>query len=101
MSKNRLDCLMLTSGAVSLNSELRFPAEESGAAHESCLQPTGMTTGFFDLGFEKKERDNITSQELEALRLLAADLLRISDRQVLEAIRHGTLVEVHDETEKT
>jgi len=55
---------------------------------------------FFVFGFEKKERDNITAQELESLRLLAADLLRLSGSQVLEAIRHGTLVEIHDETDK-
>jgi len=30
---------------------------------------------FYMYGFEKNERDNITTKEMEALRLLAADLL--------------------------
>jgi hypothetical protein len=53
---------------------------------------------FFVFGFEKNERDNITSKELEALRALAADLLRLTTKQMIEAIRQGSLVEVHDET---
>jgi len=53
---------------------------------------------FFVFGFEKNERDNITSKELEALRALATDLLRLSAKQMVEAIRQGSLVEVHDET---
>lgn len=52
---------------------------------------------FFVFGFEKNERDNITSKELEALRALAADLLRLTTKQMIEAIRQGSLVEVHDE----
>lgn len=53
---------------------------------------------FFVFGFEKNERDNITSKELEALRALAADLLRLTTKQMIEAIQQGSLVEVHDET---
>ena len=53
---------------------------------------------FFVFGFEKKEKDNITVKELEALRALAADLLQLSDKQMIEAIRKGSLVEVDDET---
>jgi hypothetical protein len=52
----------------------------------------------FVFGFGKSERDNITTNELEALRLLAADLFRLSKKQVIEAIRRGSLVEVNDET---
>jgi hypothetical protein len=50
----------------------------------------------FVYGFEKNEKDNITTKELEALRLLAADLLRFSDEQVLAAMKRGFLVEVYD-----
>jgi hypothetical protein len=53
---------------------------------------------FFVFGFEKNERDNVTVKELEALRALAADLLHLSDKQMIEAIRKGSLVEVDDET---
>jgi len=53
---------------------------------------------FFVFGFEKKEKDNITDKELEALRALASDLLHLSDMQIIEAIRKRSLVEVTDET---
>jgi hypothetical protein len=53
---------------------------------------------FFVFGFEKNERDNITAKELEALRVLAVDLLQLSAEQVFEAIRNASLVEVYDET---
>ena len=52
-------------------------------------------------GFEKNDRDNITTKELEALRLLAADLLQLSNKQVSDAIKRGSLVEVHDEKDNT
>lgn len=52
-------------------------------------------------GFEKSEKDNITTKELEALRLLASDLLRLSDEQVLAAMKRGFLVEVYDEKNKS
>lgn len=55
----------------------------------------------FVYGFEKNEKDNITTKELEALRLLAADLLRFSDEQVLAAMKRGFLVEVYDEKNKS
>ena len=53
---------------------------------------------FFVFGFEKNERDNISNKELDALRALAEDLLRLTARQMIEAIRQGSLVEVQDET---
>lgn len=52
-------------------------------------------------GFEKSEKDNITTKELEALRLLSSDLLRLSDEQVLAAMKRGFLVEVYDEKNKS
>jgi hypothetical protein len=52
----------------------------------------------FVFGFEKNERSNIASKELEALQSLAMDLLRLSVAQMIEAIRKGALVEVQDET---
>jgi hypothetical protein len=53
---------------------------------------------FFVFGFEKNERDNITAKELEALRALAVDLLQLTARQMNDAVRNGSLVEVYDET---
>lgn len=52
---------------------------------------------FFVFGFERNERDNISNKELDSLRALAEDLLRLTARQMIEAIRQGSLVEVQDE----
>jgi len=52
---------------------------------------------FFVFSFEKNERDNISNKELDALRALAEDLLRLTAKQMIEAIRQGSLVEVQDE----
>jgi len=49
-------------------------------------------------GFEKNERSNVSDNELEALKLLADDLLRLSEKQISEAVGKGSLLEVTNET---
>jgi hypothetical protein len=49
-------------------------------------------------GFEKNERSNVSDNELEALKLLADDLLRLSELQISEAVGKGSLLEVKNET---
>jgi hypothetical protein len=49
---------------------------------------------FFVFGFEKNDRDNISAKELSALKALALDLLRLSDRQIEAAIAAKTLEEI-------
>ncbi len=49
---------------------------------------------FFVFGFEKNERANIDSEELEALQDLAADLLVRTARQLSEAAADGSLQEI-------
>ncbi len=52
---------------------------------------------FFLFGFEKNERANITSEELEALRGLAKQLLDRTQEQIDEAILDASLQEIcHD-----
>jgi len=52
----------------------------------------------FVYGFEKNERANISDNELEALKLLADDLLALTETQISEAISKGSLLEVTYET---
>ena len=52
----------------------------------------------FVFGFEKNERANISDKELEALRLLADDLLALTESQISAAISNGSLLEVLYET---
>ena len=52
---------------------------------------------FFVFGFEKNDRANISTKELEALQLLANDLLGLKEEQIRLAITDGTLLEVNNE----
>lgn len=53
---------------------------------------------FFLFGFEKNERANITTEELEGLRVIARQLLGMTSEQLDEAVRDGSLQEIcHDQ----
>lgn len=51
---------------------------------------------FFLFGFQKNERDNISNQELQALQVVAADLLALSITELNNAIQQGKLQEICD-----
>lgn len=52
----------------------------------------------FVFGFEKSERANISDRELEALRAIAADLLKLSTTDLDTHIATGALLEIcHDD----
>jgi len=48
-------------------------------------------------GFEKNERENILENELITLKMLAKDLLGMSEVQIKVAVEEGFLVEVENE----
>ncbi|MDP2834738.1 MAG: type II toxin-antitoxin system RelE/ParE family toxin [Pseudomonadota bacterium] len=53
---------------------------------------------FFLFGFEKNDRANISARELEALRALADDLLRLSSEELNTHVEQEVLQEIcHDE----
>lgn len=52
---------------------------------------------FFVYGFAKNERENISSKELKALRLLATQLLSYTNPALNKAIKAGELIEVHED----
>ena len=60
---------------------------------------------FFIFGFEKNERENITSSELKALKELGADLLKLAPSSLDAAVKAGTLWEIcqgdKDESQKS
>lgn len=49
---------------------------------------------FFVFGFEKNEKANVSSTELEALRWLAKQLLDLTGRQLEVAVQDGSLQEI-------
>lgn len=54
----------------------------------------------FLLGFAKKERDNVRPDELENLKLVAADLLTAAASAIDQMVDKDRLIEVHYEQEK-
>ena len=52
---------------------------------------------FFMLGFEKNEKANVTTAELEALQALAEELLALSGKQLDQAVEDGALQEICNE----
>ena len=54
----------------------------------------------FMLGFAKNDRDNITADELESLKKMAALWLTADAAKIEQAIAEGVLVEVKHENEK-
>jgi hypothetical protein len=55
---------------------------------------------FFTFGFAKKERENIDSKELKAIKELANELFDCTDRQLDELIKIGALKEIQKEVRK-
>jgi hypothetical protein len=55
---------------------------------------------FFVFGFEKNERSNVTSKELEALQKIAADVLRVTPAELDVLVESGELQEICDEDKK-
>ncbi|MDZ7925537.1 MAG: type II toxin-antitoxin system RelE/ParE family toxin [Marinagarivorans sp.] len=51
---------------------------------------------FFVYGFAKSARANIKDDELKALKRYAQELLGYSDKTLIEAIKHGALIEVEN-----
>ncbi len=49
---------------------------------------------FFVFGFEKSERANVSATELEALQMLASELLALSGAQLFSAVEDGALQEI-------
>ena len=55
----------------------------------------------FAYGFAKSERDNISSEELAAFRMLATEILAYGACAIALALRAGVLIEVSDEHDET
>jgi hypothetical protein len=59
----------------------------------------GSHRSVFLFGFAKNERENIEDAELMTLRDIAATFLKADDDKIAQALKDGTLVEVHDGNE--
>lgn len=56
---------------------------------------------FFVFGFAKNNRANVTAAELEALQILAIDLLALTCSQLAKAVQDGSLQEIYHDNQNT
>ena len=80
-----------------LKKRVALPGRGKSGSARTLLATNRANRWFFVFGFEKNERANVTGKEVEALQLLAADLLRLSPSQLDEHVGSDALKEIcHD-----
>ena len=94
MSNGLIDADM---GGGVLKKRVAMPGRGKSGSARTLLATNRANRWFFVFGFEKNERANVTGKEVEALQLLAADLLRLSPSQLDEHVGSDALKEIcHD-----
>ena len=80
-----------------LKKRVAVPGRGKSGSARTLLATNRASRWFFVFGFEKNERANVTGREVEALRQLATDLLRLSPSQLDEPVGSDVLKEIcHD-----
>ncbi len=74
-----------------------LPGKGKSGSARTLLATNRQDRWFFVFGFEKNDRANISTKELEALQLLADDLLSMKEEQIRQAIVDGALLGVNYE----
>lgn len=81
-----------------LKKRVALPGRGKSGSARTLVATNKGSRWFFVFGFEKNERANIDDKELEALRCLAADLLKLEARQIEVQLASKALVEIcHDD----
>ena len=70
---------------------IALPGRGKSGSVRTLLATNRHNRWFFVFGFEKNERANISTKELEALQLLADDLLSMEEEQIRQAVIDGAL----------
>ena len=94
MGKGLIDAEL---GGRVVKKRIPLPGRGKSGSTRTLLATNKGSLWFFVFGFEKKARANVSFRELEALKALAADLLKLSsaeldrlvDNEALEEICHG------------
>lgn len=81
-----------------IKKRIALPGHGKRSSTRTLLATNKNDRWIFIYGFEKNERANVSQSELEALKLLANDLLSLSDLQISEAVKNGLILEVAHET---
>ena len=76
---------------------VRLPGRGKSGGARTLLATNKGSRWFFVFGFEKNERANVSPRELEALKALAADLLKLSSAELDSQVDSEALQEIcHD-----
>ena len=74
-----------------------LPGRGKSGGARTLLATNKSNRWFFVFGFEKNERANVSPRELEALKVLAADLLKLSSAELDSQVDSKALQEIcHD-----
>ena len=71
-----------------------LPGRGKSGSTRTLIATSFLDRWFFVFGFEKNDRDNISGNELSALKALAADLLDMGLAQITTALAAKTLQEI-------
>lgn len=87
----------MRSAVTCIRSAWRFQAGANGGGARTLVAFRRGGSAFFVYGYPKNERANISERELDALRLLAKELLGYSAEQLVTAVEVGELFKVADD----
>ena len=81
-------------GGCVVKKRVPLPGRGKSGSTRTLVATNKGTRWFFMYGFEKNERANISDSELEALKKIAADLLKRSSIELDSLLRTGALQEI-------
>lgn len=81
-------------GGAVVKKRVALPGRGKSGSTRVLLATNKADRWFFVFGFEKNQQANITSTELQALRMLATDLLKLSAAQLDEQVLKQALREI-------
>jgi hypothetical protein len=91
MQKGLIDAYL---GGGVVKKRLALPGRGKSGGARTLVATNKGDRWFFLFGFEKNARANITVEELQGLRIIASQLLRMTSGQLDEAVRDGSLQEI-------
>ncbi len=81
-------------GAGVIKQRIARPGQGKSGGFRALIIFRAGARAFFVHGFAKKEMDNVTKDELAAVKRLASELLSYDDRTIAQVVASGTLIEV-------
>ncbi len=81
-------------GSGIMKKRVALPGRGKRGSTRTLVATNNVNRWFFLFGFEKNERDNVSANELGALKNLAADLFKSATNQLEAAVSMGTLREI-------